>query len=114
MLVNPFLFKPFTRVRIVGRNKMKLFRVNPFRMPKRDYVGGEQKIEWLNLLCIGLTCVQSFEAFHQIWAAYGRSPNGWKVCEFEPRRPPTAGLANNCVPDCRSPIAVRGLGVGGV
>jgi hypothetical protein len=106
VLVNPFLLKPFTRLRIVGRNEMKLLWVDPFRMPKRDYMGGQQKIEWLNLLCIGLIRVQSIKAFHQIWAAYGRSTNCWKVCKFEPSCPPTGGFANNCVPDRRSPIAV--------
>ena len=33
----------------------KLFGVDPFRVPKRDYMRGQQKIEWLDLFCIGLT-----------------------------------------------------------
>src|SRR5882762_4125111 len=55
MLVDPFLFEPFPRVGIVRRNKMKLFGVDTFRVPKRDYVCRLQKIERFNLFCIGLT-----------------------------------------------------------
>jgi hypothetical protein len=46
MLVDPFLCEPFPGVGIVRRNEVKLFGVDPFRVPKRDYVCGQQKIEW--------------------------------------------------------------------
>ena len=55
MQVDPFLIEPFPRVGIERRNEMKLFGVDAFRVPKRDYVCGQQKIEWLDLFSIGLT-----------------------------------------------------------
>ena len=35
MLVDPFLFEPVLRVGIVRRNEMRLFRIGPFRVPKK-------------------------------------------------------------------------------
>ena len=58
VLIDPFLIKPFPRVGIVGCNEVKFLGVDTLRMPKGDYVSGEQKIERLNLVGIGPTCIQ--------------------------------------------------------
>jgi hypothetical protein len=55
MLVDPFLFEPFPRVGIVRCYEVKFFGVDPFWVPKRDYVCRQQEIERFDLSCIGLT-----------------------------------------------------------
>src|SRR6516164_153137 len=106
VLVDPFLVKPLPRVGVVWRYEMKFLWVNTVRVPKWDYVSSQQKIEWLNLVGIGLTCVQRVEAFHQEWAANSSSSDGRKMCKLEFSCPQAAGLADNHLPDCRSPVAI--------
>ena len=50
VLVNPLLIKPFPGVGIVRCKEVKFLGVDALRMPKWDYVSGQQKIEWLNLV----------------------------------------------------------------
>ena len=50
VLVNPVLIKPFSGVGIVGCKEVEFLGVDPDRMAEWDYVSGQQKIEWFNLL----------------------------------------------------------------
>ena len=67
ILVHPFLIKPVPRVGVVRRNEMKLFGVDAFRMPKRDHLRGQEKIEGLNLSRIRLARIQSFKPDPASW-----------------------------------------------
>jgi len=112
VLVNPFLIKPFPGIGIVGRNEVKFLRVDTCRMPKRDHVPSQQEIEWLNLLWIGFARIQRFKAFYQDRAANGSSSDCRKMRKLRFSCPQAARLANNYVPDRRSPVAVGSFRVG--
>ena len=114
VLINPLLTKPVPGVRVVGHKQMKSLGVDADRMPEWDYMSGQQKIEWLNLVGIGLTRVQRFKAFEQEGATNGSSPYCRKMHKLEFRYAQAAGLSDNHLPDSCGPIAVRRLRVGRV
>jgi hypothetical protein len=76
-LVDLFLFEPVLGVGMVRRNEMKLFRIDPFRVPKGDYGGGSQKV-----------------------------PDGRQMCKPESGWFQAAPLPNYHFPNRRSPVSV--------
>jgi hypothetical protein len=85
---------------------VKVLRIDTWRMSERTHVGGNQKIEGLNAVGVGLAVIQIRKRFEYRWAANGNSPDRRGCFETQWSGRAAQDSQNDALPNLRDPVTI--------